>query len=269
MSATRKHSLNRSTRRLQKMPIIIKSYPESSDDMWTRSDLQVNPYLASVYKTGQIENKSGQLIKFKDITNPEEGRHLYNLVYENKWNRTLEVGFAMGASAAWICQAHKQLAHEHLTTKNKHKHYAIDPNQYTDYGGMGDELLRRCGVKSYLNLIQQPSHVALPKLVEKVKNGTIPKFQLIYIDGWHTFDYTLLDFFYSNLLLEIGGVIVLDDIKHKPVRKFHEYVKTNFPNCKVIQTTPCYVEGNMAKSSQATYVKMGEDTRTWNAYANF
>ena len=33
----------------------------------------------------------------------------------------------------------------------------------------------------------------------------------IFIDGWHTFDYTLVDFFYSDLLLKIGGIIIIDD----------------------------------------------------------
>ena len=55
---------------------------------------------------------------------------------------------------------------------------------------------------------------------------THAQFHLIYIDGWHTFDYTLVDFFYADLLLETNGVIVLDDIKHKPVHKCFEYVFT-------------------------------------------
>jgi len=36
------------------------------------------------------------------VTNPLQGRNLYNLVRDNKFTRTLEVGFAMGASATWI-----------------------------------------------------------------------------------------------------------------------------------------------------------------------
>ena len=45
------------------------------------------------------------------------------------------------------------------------------------------------------------------------------KFDLIFIDGWHTFYYTLVDFFYSNLLLKIGGMIIIDDALHAGVAK--------------------------------------------------
>jgi hypothetical protein len=28
---------------------------------------------------------------------------------------------------------------------------------------------------------------------------------LVFVDGWHTFDYTLLDLFFADLLTEVGG----------------------------------------------------------------
>ena len=56
----------------------------------------VNSYLAATYKQGTILDAKGVQQKFKDITNPIQGRHLYNLVVDNKFTRTLEVGLAMG-----------------------------------------------------------------------------------------------------------------------------------------------------------------------------
>ena len=50
------------------------------------------------------------------------------------------------------------------------------------------------------------SYIALPKLLEKYKYNY---FDFIFIDGFHTFDYTLVDFFFSNLLLKINGIIVI------------------------------------------------------------
>ena len=70
-----------------------------------------------------------------------------------------------------------------------------------------------------------------------VIKGEIPKFHLIYIDGWHTFDYTLVDFFFADLLLETNGIIVLDDIKHRPVQKCLEYIESNYPHYQVVRTS--------------------------------
>ncbi|CAM9629890.1 unnamed protein product, partial [Ectocarpus fasciculatus] len=180
----------------------------------------VNPYLAATYKQGAILDAKGVQQKFKDITNPIQGRHLYNLVVDNKFTRTLEVGLAMGTFAVWITQAHKDVARGGA-------HYAIDPNQTKQYENMGELLVERCGLTKHLTVIEKTSYRALPLLLEQVLSKSIPKFHMIYIDGWHTFDYTLVDFFYADLLLEVNGVIVLDDIKHTPVRRTMDYIRTN------------------------------------------
>jgi hypothetical protein len=77
-------------------PRIVTDLPPSTQSMWERSDIMVNDYLAATYKSGSIVDSKGVTQKFKDITNPIQGRHLYNLVTENKFTRTLEVGLAMG-----------------------------------------------------------------------------------------------------------------------------------------------------------------------------
>ena len=243
-------------------PKIITDLPESRENMWNRQDIQVNEYLAFVYRDGEIIDDNGVTRKFIDTTNPIQGRHIYNLIRENKFTRTLEVGLAMGASAVWICQAHAD-------NELNGKHIAIDPNQSTLYGNMGRTLIKRCGLKNFMSIMETASYRALPKLLEDVLSGKAQRFQFIYIDGWHTFDYTLVDFFFSDLLLEINGVIVLDDIKHKSVQKFFKYVSTNYPNYRIVQKTPCYHTGDVKNSSQATFIKTGPDTRVWNAHVNF
>jgi len=96
------------------------------------------------------------------------------------------------------------------------QHYALDPNQTSQYENIGEFLVESCGLGSYLTVVQKTSYRAFPELYDKILAGEIPKFDLVYIDGWHTFDYTLIDFFYADLLLNINGVIVLDDIRHPP-----------------------------------------------------
>ena len=107
----------------------------------------------------------------------------------------------MGASGVWITQAHSDLG-------LGGKHYAIDPNQSTQYQNIGRTLLKDAGLIDFVEVMEIPSYRALPILLEQCISNVIPKFHLIYIDGWHTFDYTLLDFFYADLILETNGVIV-------------------------------------------------------------
>ena len=243
-------------------PVITADLPPSAESMWVRQDIQVNKYLADTYVSGEIKDANGELKKFKDITNPIQGRHIYNLIYQNRFQRTLEVGLAMGASAVWICQAHKDLG-LHGT------HVAIDPNQTSQYENIGRILVQRSGLESHMSVMEMTSYRALPKLLEEVLAGRQQRFHLIYIDGWHTFDYTLVDFFYADLLLETNGVIVLDDIKHKPVQKCLKYIEKNYPHYQVVPRTPCFSTTDAKISSQATFIKTDADSRAWNYHVEF
>ena len=243
-------------------PIIISHLPPSNIGMYLRTDIQVNEVLKIAYVNGYVTDQEGKNQKFKDTTNPLQGRHLYNLIKENKYTRTLEVGMAMGASAVWMTQAHKDVGRAGT-------HIAIDPNQSSQYKSVGRHLVASCGLGSFMRVIEMTSYRALPLLLEDVLNGRIPRFHLIYIDGWHTFDYTLLDFFYADLLLEVNGVIVLDDIKHLPVKKTMKYIELNYPHYEVIPVTPVFNRLDPGNSSQATFIKKALDSRVWNHHVDF
>ena len=58
-----------------------------------------------------------------------------------------------------------------------------------------------------------------------------------FIDGWHTFDFALVDFFYVDRLLRPGGVVVLDDTDFPSVWKLCRYIVSNRAY-KVIQCLP-------------------------------
>ena len=45
----------------------------------------------------------------------------------------------------------------------------------------------------------------------------------MFIDGWHTFDHTLLDLFYANRWIKVGGYIVIDDCNWSSVAKAVSY----------------------------------------------
>ncbi len=45
----------------------------------------------------------------------------------------------------------------------------------------------------------------------------------MFIHGWHTFDHTLIDLFYANLMIKVAGIIVIDDCSKPAVGKAVNY----------------------------------------------
>ncbi len=112
--------------------------------------------------------------------------------------KTLEVGMGCGVSTLAILGAHSG------------HHTAIDPNQTSDgsdgWQGAGLTAVKNAGLEERLTLLNESSHLALPRLLSEGQ-----EFDFIFVDGWHSFDFTFMDIFYSDLLLRDGGILVVDD----------------------------------------------------------
>ena len=78
------------------------------------------------------------------------------------------------------------------------------------------------GLADLLTLFEEPSYVSLPRLVSQNAN-----FDFIFIDGWHSFDYTFVDYFYSDLLLRDGGILVFDDWEMPQVHHVCWFLETH------------------------------------------
>lgn len=163
-----------------------------------------------------------------------EGRAIYHVITEHQLSNTLEVGCAFGISSLYICAA--------LSKQASPRHTIIDPNQTTDWQGIGVQNLQRSGYH-YFSLIEKPSEIALPELLAENK-----KFQFILIDGWHTFDHTLLDFFYANKLLEEGGFVAIDDASWPGIRKVISYI-SKYPNFQIYKTVNVEPDFRMSEIS--------------------
>jgi predicted O-methyltransferase YrrM len=125
------------------------------------------------------------------------------IIQEFKISDCLEIGMAFGTSTVAIVSA---LPENGML-------YSIDPYQKTDWDSVGLLRLRELGLTKH-SLIEKPSLSALPDLLSK---GT--KVDFIYIDGMHTFDYTLVDLFYTHLLLPRGGIFGINDTNFAAVDK--------------------------------------------------
>ncbi len=176
----------------------------------------MNPVLAEIVRTGKMVEADGRLHQVHSNIAPEEVTFLATLVRATKPKVTLEVGLAYGTSALTILDSVDRNIHQ--------KHICIDPyqNRLPNWGGRGLYNLERAGFSRSVEFHEARSYEVLPRILAQ---SEIVDFA--FIDGWHTFDYVLVDFFFIDKLLRPGGTVVLDDADSPPIRKFLRYVLTN------------------------------------------
>ncbi len=175
----------------------------------------MNTVIEQIYKTGYIEDSQGNRIKMFPTSIPyDEGVMLYNLIRSTRSTKTLEIGMAYGLSTLFMCQAHAD--------NGNGQHIAIDPWEKTLWKSIGLAYIQRAGLSNILHLYEATSYEALPQLlIEKECFG------VIFIDGTHLFDHTLLEFFYADKLLPSGGYIVFDDVTLPAIRKVLTFILRN------------------------------------------
>ena len=232
-------------------------YPKTDRiGIYTNKFYLVNDTITNLFKTQRLPNKE----KMTGQIDPLEGYYMYDLIRKNKFKNCLEIGMANGMSALYICQALKENGNGML--------FSIDPFQTSQWNGMALENLKNAGLSKYSFLLEEKDIHALPKILKfcekeaKLTKKPTEIFDFIFIDGDHRFDYTLLDFFYASLLLRIGGVIIVDDIRMPAVRDVIKYLRTNYKHFKLV--------GGEGKSvTSATFVKIADDKREWHFHNNF
>lgn len=171
--------------------------------------------LGRIYGTGEVT--SGPEVRreiFPWALSAEAGAVLFNLVLGNRLDRTLEIGMAYGLSSLFLCQAHQD--------KAEGGHVAIDPCQKAEFLSIGLGNIRAAGLEARLRFMDEPDYLALPALLREGRG-----YGLVFIDGLHMFDYTMLDFFYADRLLDEQGFLVFDDGLLPGVARAIEYVRSN------------------------------------------
>jgi predicted O-methyltransferase YrrM len=190
----------------------------------------MNPVLSEMLASGRVTAADGSTVPLNSEVSAEEGLALQALIRRYKPRVTLEVGLAYGVSALFICEA--------LAEVNGEKHIAIDPYQRgvrsvefvagpthtmrVGFDGLGLANLERAGYGRLVEYHDEPSYRALPAL-----EAAGQRIDFAFVDGWHTFDYVMVDFFYVDRMLRVGGIVVLDDTDYPAIRKLARYVATH------------------------------------------
>ncbi len=146
-----------------------------------------------------------------------EANFLRELINTYKPKATLEIGCAEGISSMVICE----------TIGPDKIHMIIDPNQGGNWKNMGINNLKKSGLNNY-TLIEDYSEFVLPMLLKEGK-----QFDFIFVDGWHTFDHVMVEFFYINRLLKREGIVAFDDVSLIPLNRLMRYI-SNYPNFEAV-----------------------------------
>lgn len=209
-------------------------------------------FLDSMLRHASVFTPDGQYRRLQAQTKSEEHAEIRKALKQTKAKQTLEVGFAYGTSALVFAEHHQAMKNTGIS------HTIIDPNQYGKgeghWEGIGAENLKRCGFTKGRNfrLVEQSSVTGLPELLKKHKEGWL---DVALIDGWHLFDYTLLDVFYCLLMLRVGGILIVDDKRMKAVRAVAKYVTRAYSHAvDICPSCP----------TMLVIRKKSDDVRDWN-----
>jgi predicted O-methyltransferase YrrM len=214
------------------------------------------PTLKEMLETRLAYTPAGNRIPM--ISNISQGlaEALYETVLKDRPAFAVEIGMAFGVSSLAILTAFRDIgAGGKLIT--------IDPNQTSDWSNCGKTAVSRAGLSDHHELIEGLNYLVLPRLLESSL-----KVNFAYIDGWHTFDYTLLDWWYIDKMLPAGGLVALNDCGFPAVDKVirfflshRHYNEIDVGLAQVIQ------EGR--RTEDRYFRKMAIEEPAWNFFAPF
>jgi predicted O-methyltransferase YrrM len=184
----------------------------------------MNELLRSILASRSVKTEGGVERPLHSNVNSEEGQFLQAIIRKYRPRVTLEIGCAYGISSLYICEA--------LRAVGGAKHIIIDPKQHFPHGtsptsgweGIGIANLKRAGYADLIEFHETTSFECLPALF-----ACGEKIDFAFLDGQHTFDYVLVDFFHTDKILRVGGCVVFDDLHYPSIRKVARYVLSNLP----------------------------------------
>ena len=173
----------------------------------------MNELIEDIYRSKVVKGRSGRTYALDAAVDPDRGAFLLEIIRDHPdIRKTLEVGCAQGLSSLHICAG--------LQGRDGASHTIIDPFQTELWDSVGVGHLEKAGF-NFFSLVEEKSEFGLPKILEANEG----MFDLVFIDGWHTFDHTMLDAFYATRLLRKGGFLIIDDLSMPGVRRVVDFLR--------------------------------------------
>lgn len=177
--------------------------------------LQKNPTLHDLLTTRTTRTPAGESVPLGSCIDAATAEALYRHIRTQRPRLAVEVGMANAISTLAILTALEE-------NGGDGRLISIDPNQSTQWRDCGRASVQRSGLAHRHTVMEEPDSLALPRLLER---GSRVDFG--YIDGWHTFDYALVDFWYLDKMTPKDGVIAFNDCGWPAVEKTIRFVETH------------------------------------------
>ncbi len=175
----------------------------------------MHPVIEEIYASRQVLGPDGKPREaFPASLGYDDGMALYRVIRDTNAKRALEVGMAYGISSLFILQG--------LDENGGGALVSIDPWQEKWWEFIGVAMVERANFADRHTLHAGRSLAVMPELVKQEA-----RFDFIFIDGNHRFEYSLADFLYADMLLEPGGHVVLHDPWLPAIRKTVSFIATN------------------------------------------
>ena len=147
----------------------------------------------------------------------------------------------------------------------------MDPEQSSVWHDAGMQALQRCGHAATVRLVEKKSIFALPELLGDIARYGEECFDLVFIDGAHTFDDVMVDCAVAVRLVRPGGAIVLDDVNPSlpGVLRAANYLRRNYALClALVEDSPlCATAAVFIKSASLLEQAAGSKVRREWAYS--
>ncbi len=174
-----------------------------------------NPVLREILDTKVTRTPNGESVALDSYIDAKTAEALYRQLRAQKPQVAVEIGMANAISTLAILTALEENGGEGRLV-------SIDPNQGTQWRNCGRAAVQRAGLSHRHQVIEEADWSALPRLHSL---GT--RIEFGYIDGWHTFDYALLDFWYLDKMLRKDGIVAFNDCDWPAVAKVMDFVLTH------------------------------------------
>jgi predicted O-methyltransferase YrrM len=206
--------------------------------------------LISMYNRHDQMGSDGKMYKLDAETRilPEQGMCIYNLCKKIKPNKTLEIGFADGYSTIFFLASIKSIGMGY--------HVAMDPFEISDWHGIGLTKVEELKMDSFFRFVPEYDLFAIPDLAREKQ-----KFDVIFIDGDHRFDYVFLDFTLADYIIADNGYIILHDLWMPSIKKVVKFIKSNRPDYEV--------QTDIFSPQMLVLKKIASDKRPWDFYSSF
>ena len=166
----------------------------------------------------------------------------------------LEIGVNCGCSFFWVV--------ENLIKHDSAEIYTIDPYKEAGRSSSRVEAGLKIASKFFLENIQKvklQNHThsysdSNKHLMQLVLRGIRPSFNLVYVDGNHSFEGAMFDMMLSWKLLEEGGIMIVGDYN----RQFRNGKKLVRPACNAFadgmshEALPYYISSNVIMWQKST-----------------